>query len=42
MPFKNIRLHNLIAMNIFFTIKGHSFFFNFKEKAETKYIKKTL
>ena len=27
-------------MNSFFTIKGRSFFYNCKEKAENKYIKK--
>ena len=33
-----IRLHNLISMNIFFTIKDHTFstFYNCKEKAENK------
>ena len=31
-----IRLHNLISMNIFYTIKDHSFFYNCKEKAENK------
>ena len=32
-----IRLRNLISMNIFFTIKDHSFFlYNYKEEAENK------
>ena len=31
-----IGLHNLISMNIFFIIKGHSFLYNCKETAENK------
>ena len=30
-----IRLHNLISMNIFFTIKYHSFFITVKRKSKT-------
>ena len=31
-----IRLHNLISMNIFFSIEDHSFYYNCNEKAENK------
>ena len=35
-----IILHNLLSMNIFFTIKDHSFLHNCKEKTKTKVKKK--
>ena len=35
-----LTLHNLISMNIFFTIKEETFFYDYKEKTENRKLEK--